>query len=717
MVLLPSTAATFDTKCWSNGAGKAEDSAGFGTFQMSGLGRSLKAASAASKGTGGRFSASCLCLTVLEEEVETAGLQEAPSPTDLDTSDARLYAPRNVPSLRVTCSAPDLSGNQHDEEEPLAAPTCGDEEEGATPPSTPGGSDRGRRGDPLKRSPTTSFSSSTSSFMPQCSGLSIGVMSSDGLCEWPSVATGLDVAHRSARLSSEGIAVSADAGQEEPEEDGIPDYLREWLPFGEDIPLDDCTGLYLRRASRSNCDFQEDLVASLRAPIAGAGTPLCSSSSSKAEGSVPGRVLKNLNIHGNAFRLGTASKLPACRPAETLLRTTSVGSDLDASPRNTLDHRHSIFHTKRVLEAAMQQSQYQLQQPTVSLAEKLSICCDPGGIGPLLSALRNSQGEHALLPLLDALHYMTFSPSICQILADIGGLQTLQRALDTPDSMAVGARVASILQHIASASDSLRSRLVDIGVVPGLVHLLQLGCVDSQTEAIRCLATLCDSREHCAVVQSAGALPTVLFALSNANAKHPSCHPLLRTGLQLLSRLAGCTAQARLALRVVGDSLKLACLVFAGLELWLRRAMLYEHNPFSPTEDQALLSDFAAQVTSVALHSTASEAAALDLGRNRGEEEAGDACLSDRSDKSFVQMLASTSAPRWRAYGDGQVNTMRRRRSIPQLSLMEPMDCIVGTDHSPPCSFRASSIDNCQKAPTIRIHSLPSCPVLVQMSC
>lgn len=445
-------------------------------------------------------------------------------------------------------------------------------------------------------------------------------------------------------------------------EDDIPGQLYLPAPPGGIEPAG-CqrtknSGYYLRRASRSEVSCG-DLVLSVRdqqsspAP----GMRVVRGKSPKLH-PVPDKLLQSLHVKGDSFCLGSATK----KPPPKLVQVPSFSSDLGSYSPQRDNSVRSIFNTKRLLESVIQR-EGQGMQSGLTVANK-SMRCNPGGIGPLLAALKTLEQpcQHQVVCLLDALCYMTFAKKNCQIVVDIGGLPTLIRLLPNWGSTKIAARVAAVMQHLAAACEHVRGKLLEGGVGNGFVWLLREGTPEEAAEAARAMSVLADSDDNRAALRNASVIPALLTTVSHLEDSESSSQGLLQAVVLLFCKLAGCVASYRAAVIYIGDGVQTTTMVLRKLEdQWLFPRRSGERLLLSPMEEETLLSDVRFAVTSVGISCSASTNGCCD-----GAED-DDEVFCAREDQSFLQRLAETSVPRWRAYGDSAVSSMPCMKSTHML--------------------------------------------------
>jgi len=336
----------------------------------------------------------------------------------------------------------------------------------------------------------------------------------------------------------------------------------------------------------------------------------------------------------------------------------------------------------------MERQEQQLASTTLRISDKPMIR-NPGGIGPLvesLGCLEASQSDEAL-QLLEALCYMSFSPNNCRILVEIGGLKSLFKLLTNWGDTRVGSRAATVVQHLVAACEDLREVVACPEAAEGLVWLLSMGSHEEQEQTARALSTLSDTRARQDLFRRAGVVPALVGALSRIVPGDATQASQLRTFVYLLCRLADCGAAFCAAARQSGDSYEVARAVLQKLYgRWLQPIHQSPQVSLTTWQEQALLTQVAFEVAQL----VSGAPSASDI-----EDECYDNVMSESSDQSFVQRLAETSVPRWRTYGDSQVQLMRRasNRNLVAMAGSEAFPVAEGAPPEapqlPPCAMRS----------------------------
>eukprot|EP00951_Prasinocladus_malaysianus_P004386 scaffold30759_cov36-Prasinocladus_malaysianus.AAC.3 len=115
----------------------------------------------------------------------------------------------------------------------------------------------------------------------------------------------------------------------------------------------------------------------------------------------------------------------------------------------------------------------------ISVGSK-DLCCNPGGIGPLLSSIvalgsNNRANQEKVVEELDTLAYMSNSAANCRILGQIKAVSILVPFLSNWGSTLVASKAAAVIRHLATSGEALRAEIVAGGAVPKLASLLLHG--------------------------------------------------------------------------------------------------------------------------------------------------------------------------------------------------------------------------------------------------
>eukprot|EP00873_Tetraselmis_striata_P010205 jgi/Tetstr1/430469/TSEL_020277.t1 len=524
---------------------------------------------------------------------------------------------------------------------------------------------------------------------------------SDGLCEWPSISTGLD-GHLEA--GGGGATPPPTPPAAPPPQTLFPSALpsspgpaqkmhllrqQDHLSYARPAERGGCH-YYIRRASRSGLP---EMLEGDGADEAGAGHG--------EEGVAPARLLRSLAVTGSMYSLGTANGQAAPPPRASLPHNESFSSEPGGSSGGgsppaagggaspPLGGR-SVFHTKRLLEAA------------VARFQGGGRFLNPGGIVPLLAMLEEAAAAPApgreVAAQLEALALLAHSATNASIIATAGGLPLLARLLahgGTGTSVSAGSAAADALGALAATVPGLRPAMLASGAVPGLLWLLRVGGPAPRGAATRALCLLADDPSGVDALRQGGAVSAALQALAGIPGAGRGSRRLAAGVLSLLARLGGCLGDLRAAAAALGgDRMSATAKVLCRLELqWVAPARGAGLVALPPAEEADFLTDLSAEVALLGYRAPAGDPPSEPPSRQG----------------SLVQYLAATSIPRWRTYGDASAATTAIRFRAPGAGLPCP-SATVGSD------LDRLPGDGGGSGAGGKMHKVASCPVVAGCS-